>query len=52
MLKAGLNPTEEEWGWVNRYLALAERVYPEAKDVAEAETQAKPLAEPETEKAS
>jgi len=50
LLKSGFDPSDEEWAWINRYLTIAERAYRDEKPTEPA-AQAKPLAEPETEKA-
>jgi hypothetical protein len=50
LLKSGLDPSDEEWAWINRYLSLAERAYREEKP-AESAAEAKALSEPEAEKA-
>ena len=46
LLQSGLDPSDEEWAWINRYLSLAERAYRDDKPTEQA-----PAAEPETEKA-
>ena len=47
LLQSGLEPGDEEWAWINRYLSIAERAYREEDKPA----QQPPAAEPETEKA-
>ena len=46
LLQSGLDPSDEEWAWINRYLSLAERAYRDEKPAEQT-----PAAEPETEKA-
>ena len=46
LLQSGLEPGDEEWAWINRYLSIAERAYRDEKPAEQP-----PAAEPETEKA-
>ena len=46
LLQSGLDPSDEEWAWINRYLSIAERAYRNDKPAEQP-----PAAEPETEKA-
>ena len=46
LLQSGLEPGDEEWAWINRYLSIAERAYRDDKPAEQP-----PAAEPETEKA-
>ena len=50
LLQSGLEPGDEEWAWINRYLSIAERAYRNDKPT-EQPVDEKSLGEPEAEKA-